>query len=66
MPLHPKEKIYLLETFVKDDQPGQASLYTYVYAVQAILLLFIAMYNVIFYRLPSHTISVEAKRSKKQ
>ena len=66
MPLHPKQKIYLLETFVKDDQPGQASLYTYVYAVAAILLLFIAMYNVIFCRFPSHTISVEAKRSEKQ
>ena len=66
MPLHPKQKIYLLETFVKDDQPGQGLLYTYVYAVETILLLFIAMYNVIFCRFPSHTISVEAKRSEKQ
>ena len=66
MPLHPKQKIYLLETFVKDDQPGQGSLYTYVYAVETILLLFIAMYNVIFCRFPSYTISVEAKRSEKQ
>ena len=66
MPLHPKQKIYLLETFIKDDQPRQASLFTYVYAVETMLLLFIAMYNVIFCRFASLTISVEAKRSEKQ
>ena len=36
------------------------------YAVETILLLFIAMCNAVFCRFPSHTISVEAKRSEKQ